>query len=184
MQAHWDGHLWGQVLQFKGLGAALDRCLPPGPQRSRSQNLPESKWEAPSGLCLVGREEQEPGEDAVCAFGPPNHRVLLCRLQPDGLSRFQPEHHAPGGDLVGIVDVVAEGHDLLASVAGRGLLEMDAQVAPGGDVVGEVIQPRHLADEAAVAGLIVVVEVGDDPVESDGLEAAGWEGDGPEGREG
>lgn len=128
-------------------------------------------------------EDEEAREDAVGPFYP-HQGVLLCWLQPDGLVGCQLEDHATRGDLVAALHVVTEGHHLLTPAATPAPFHAEAQVAPGRDVVGEVVDARDAAEEAAVPVLVVALLVGDDAVEADGLLPAWVGADGPGSREG
>lgn len=128
-------------------------------------------------------EDQEAREDAVRAFDP-HEGVLLCRLQPDRLIHCHLEDHATGGDLVAALHVVTEGHHLLGPGSTLALFHTEAQVGPGGDMVGEVVDARDLADEAAIPVLIVALLIGDDAIKADGLVPAWVGADGPCSREG
>lgn len=129
-----------------------------------------------SGLSL--REDEEAREDAVGPFQP-YQGVLLRWLQPDGLVHGHLEDHAICGDLETAVHEVTEGHHPVAPAATPALFDVEAQVAPGGDVVGKVVDAGHAAGEAAVAVLVVPVLVGDDAVKADGQLPAGVGADAP-----
>ena len=120
----------------------------------------------PHRSCLCVREEQEAREDAVGAVDA-HQGVLVGGLQKDGLFLLQLEHDAACGDLEGVLDVVAEGDHLLGRFPAPH--DVHAQLPSGAGVVGEEVEPGHLARELAGPSLVVFIGIGDNMVEADGL---------------
>lgn len=118
------------------------------------------------------REEQESSKDAIGPIGP-QQVVLLSSLQPYGLIFLHFQYHATCGHLEEAEDLVTEVHHLLLVETGFAPHDVDAEVTPGRDMVGEVVDARVLAGEFPCQGIILVVDIDEALIKADRLFSPG-----------